>query len=86
MITVCWKYMIIADFQRLKDPAYFEAICRQYAGADAARIHRHTCATCGRVSAHTRIEALRDGDIESHTCCSADVRKKESLMPVAQRV
>lgn len=80
--------MIFADFARLSDPSYFAEVCRKYAGSGHVEIHRHTCTTCGRVIAHTRIEALRDGDLKSHTCCGADVRKplKESPMQVTEHV
>lgn len=68
--------MIRCDLKRLNsDPAYYDTIVKQYAGTHYVDIHNHTCKTCGHVITHTKLEALRDGDLENHTCCGIDVRK-----------
>lgn len=66
------------ELERLRDPVYFEERLRFYRAARGigewfVRVHEHTCARCGRVIAHTGLEAARDGDA-SHQCCGVDVR------------
>ena len=73
------------DCCRLIEPDYFDAARRRLQGLtriDERAVaewflvkHRHLCTRCQRVVEHTGLEATRDGDLQSHTCCAADVRK-----------
>lgn len=80
-MNACTSYMIFCDFERLNDPVYFALICARYGHTTHVKPHVHTCSSCRQVIRHTRIEALRDGDLASHRCCGADVRdRKEPTM------
>jgi len=74
MISLDRHYWIICDIQRLSDPAYFAAIAARYSTGSASQPHSHVCQWCKRTITHSRLEALRDGEVESHLCCGQDVR------------
>lgn len=68
------------DITRLGDPEYFANIVRLN-GTEALRVHEHSCPQCHRVIRHTKLEALRDGDLAAHTCCGVDVRPARNAPP-----
>jgi hypothetical protein len=71
-------YGFLYDPAQMQDPDYFAKLNERYKAGTGVRLHSHTCSLCGRVITHTRLEALRDGEKLSHTCCGKDVRFKQA--------